>query len=366
MEIGIVGLPNVGKSALFKALTGINVDVEKYQFTTTKPAHGTAAVPDGRLHLIGEYIETRKYVPATIDLVDLPAIVSGASSGEGLGNKFLEHLRQVDAIAHVVRCFDNDQVMHINDALDPVSDAEAVETELLLADLQVLESARDKAVRRTRTGDAQAKHRVEVCEKGIAALENEKALRAVDWHEDEAAEFRALGMISMRPVLYVANVSEDDITGESERVGQLRRWVSEKEGAERGQVVPISAELEAEFAELEESERSEMLEGMGLKEPAIAVLARALYELLGLQSFYTAGIKEIRAWTIRRNQTAPIAAGVIHSDIQRGFIRCETYSVDDLVEYKSEKAIRESGKMRSEGKQYIMQDGDVCHFLFNA
>lgn len=366
MEIGIVGLPNVGKSALFKALTGINVEVGNYQFTTTKPLHGTAAVPDARLHLIGEYIETKKYVPATIDLVDLPAIVPGASSGEGLGNMFLEHLRQVDAIAHVVRCFDDEKVMHLNDALDPASDAEAIETELLLADLQVLESAKDKAVRRTRTGDVQAKHRVEVCEKGIAALENEKPLRAMDWHEDEATEFRALGMISMRPVLYVANVSEDDIAGESERVGELRHWVNEREGAEHGRVVPISAELEAEFTELEESERREMLVGMGLKEPALAVLARALYEFLGLQSFYTAGIKEIRAWTIRRNQTAPVAAGVIHSDIQRGFIRCETYSVDDLVEYKSEKAIREAGKIRSEGKHYIMHDGDVCHFLFNA
>ena len=366
MEIGIVGLPNVGKSALFKALTGMDVEVENYQFTTTKPARGTAAVPDSRLHLIGKYIETRKYVSATIDLVDLPAIVAGASSGEGLGNKFLEHLRQVDAIAHVVRCFDDDQVMHVNDNLDAVSDAEAVETELLLADLQVLESAKEKATRRACTGDTNAKHRVAVCEKGIATLEDEKPLRVVDWHEEETLEFRALGMITMRPVLYVANVSENDITGTSEQVEKLRAWVTKKEGADRGRVVSICAELEAEIAELDESERSEMLSGMGLEEPALAVLARALYQLLGLQSFYTAGLKETRAWTIHCGQTAPIAAGVIHSDIQRGFIRCETYSVDDLVEYESEKAIREAGKMRSEGKHYVMQDGDVCNFLFNA
>ncbi len=366
MEIGIVGLPNVGKSALFKALTGMPVEVGNYQFTTTKPVKASAAVPDPRLQKIGEFIDTKKYVPATIDLVDIPAIVAGASSGEGLGNAFLEHIRQVDALAHLVRCFDDPEITHINDNLDPVADAEAVEMELLLADLQVLESAKDKAARRAKTGDAEAKKRIETCDQGIAVLENEKPLRSQDWSAEDAQEFRALGMITMRPVLYIANVSEDDPTGQSEKVTQLQNWINEKEGAEAGILVVTSASLESELAELDADERNEMLEGLGLTEPAVATVARALYQLIGLQSFYTAGLPEIRAWTIRKGQSAPEAAGVIHSDLQRGFIRCETYSVDNLIEYQTEKAIREAGKMRSEGKNYIMQDGDVCHILFNA
>lgn len=365
MEIGIVGLPNVGKSAVFKAMTGMHVEVANYPFTTVKAVHGTAPVPDPRLAIIGRYIKTRKFVPATIDLVDIPAIVAGSAQGEGMGNSFLESVRQVDALAHVVRCFDDPDVSHAFDSLDPVRDVQAVETELLLADLQVLEGAMDKAHRRARTGDAAAKKRVEIATKAVAVLEDERPLRAVEWSREELADLRSLGMITLRPVLYVANVGEDDLQGESAQVAALRKWVEESQGGQTRMVL-ICAKLESEIAELAPAERQEMLEGLGLAEPALAVLARALYDLLGLQSFYTAGEPEIRAWTIRKGETAPEAAGTIHSDIQRGFIRSETYSVADLVKYETEQAIRAGGKMRSEGKSYVMQDGDVCHFLFNV
>lgn len=365
MEIGIVGLPNVGKSALFKAMTGMHVEVANYPFTTTKAVHGTAPVPDPRLALIGRYIKTRKFVPATIDLVDIPAIVAGSAQGEGMGNAFLENVRQVDALAHVVRCFNDPDISHVFDDLNPVRDLQAVETELLLADLQVLEGAIDKAERRARTGDAAGRKRVEIASRAVAVLEDEKPLRAKEWSKEELLELRSLGMITLRPVLYIANVGEDDLKGQSAAVTALRGWV---ESSEEGQtrLVTICAKLEAEIAELAPAERQEMLEGLGLAEPALAVLARALYDLLGLQSFYTAGEPEIRAWTIRKGETAPEAAGKIHSDIQRGFIRAETYSVDDLLRHESEHAIRAAGRMRSEGKSYILQDGDVCHFLFNV
>ncbi len=365
MEIGIVGLPNVGKSALFKAMTGMHVEVANYPFTTTKAVHGTAPVPDPRLALIGRYIKTRKFVPATIDLVDIPAIVAGSAQGEGMGNAFLENVRQVDALAHVVRCFNDPDISHVFDDLNPVRDLQAVETELLLADLQVLEGAIDKAERRARTGDAAGRKRVEIASRAVALLEDEKPLRAKEWSKEELLELRSLGMITLRPVLYIANVGEDDLKGQSAAVTALRGWV---ESSEEGQtrLVTICAKLEAEIAELAPAERQEMLEGLGLAEPALAVLARALYDLLGLQSFYTAGEPEIRAWTIRKGETAPEAAGKIHSDIQRGFIRAETYSVDDLLRHESEHAIRAAGRMRSEGKSYILQDGDVCHFLFNV
>ncbi len=365
MEIGIVGLPNVGKSALFKSMTGMHVEVANYPFTTTKAVHGTAPVPDPRLGLIGRYIKTRKFVPATIDLVDIPAIVAGSAQGEGMGNSFLENVRQVDALAHVVRCFDDPDVSHVFDTLDPVRDVQAVETELLLADLQVLEGAMDKAQRRARTGDAAGKKRAEIAARAVQVLEDERPLRAAEWSAEELTELRSLGMITLRPVLYVANVGEDDLKGESEAVAALRQWVESRPGGQT-RMVPICAKLEAEIAELDAGERQEMLEGLGLTEPALAVLARALYDLLGLQSFYTAGEPEIRAWTIRKGETAPEAAGAVHSDIQRGFIRSETYSIDDLVKYESEQAIRAAGKMRSEGKSYVMRDGDVCHFLFNV
>jgi len=327
-------------------------------------------VPDPRLHLISKYIETKKIVAANIDLVDIPAIVTGASTGEGLGNKFLEHVRQVDALAHIVRCFDDDDIIHVEDNIDPIADAEAVEVELILADLQVLESARDKAARRARTGDKDAKKRIEVCDKGIAILEDERTLKTGDWSESEVKELHSLGMITMRPTLYIANIGEDDLANPdaAAHTQNLKIWVQERTGAADNEIplIAICAKLEAELAEIEGEDQKEMLEALDLDEPGLAVVARGLYALLGLQSFYTAGIKEVRAWTIRQGQTAPEAAGVIHSDLQRGFIRCETYHIDDLVEFESEKAVKHAGKIRSEGKHYIMQDGDVCHILFST
>lgn len=366
MQVGIVGLPNVGKSALFKAMTGMNVEVSNYPFTTTKPINGTAPVPDPRLNIIGQFIKTRKFVPATIELVDIPAIVTGSSHGEGMGNAFLEHVRQVDALAHVVRCFDDPDIASQSETINPVRDAQLVETELMLADLQVLESAITKAERRTRTGDKAAILRLEIGKKACAILESEKPLRLENWSDIETRELRSLGMITIRPVLYIANVDESEITeSTSDYIKQLNDWVQTNEN-EIATVVPVCAKLAAEIGELEPDEQKEMLDALGLSEPALAILTRALYQLLGLQSFYTAGDKEIRAWTIKNNTLAPEAAGVIHSDIQRGFIRCETYSVDQLVQFKSEQAIKSAGKLRSEGKNYTMQDGDVCHFLFNV
>ncbi|MBL1216034.1 MAG: redox-regulated ATPase YchF [Planctomycetes bacterium] len=373
MEIGIVGLPNVGKSALFKALTGMTVEVSNYPFTTTHPIRGSAIVPDNRLDIISRFVPTKKIVHANVDLVDIPAIVPGSSQGEGMGNAFLEHIRQVDAMAHVVRCFESEDVSHTHDTLDPVRDAQEVETELLLADLEVIESAVSKAERRARIGkDAEALKRIEVGQKAAAVLESERPLRFEDWTAEERKELRALGMITLRPVLYVANISEDDIaqaTADPESVAHvksLRDWVRDREGEHAG-LVPVSASLEAELAEISNpAEHDEMLEAMGLTEPALAVLARSLYALIGVSSFYTAGPKEVRAWTIPNGSLAPDAAGVIHSDIQRGFIRCETYSVTDLEQYGSEQAIKTAGHMRVEGKNYVIQDGDVCHFLFNV
>lgn len=373
MEIGIVGLPNVGKSALFKALTGMKVEVSNYPFTTTHPTRGSATVPDPRLEVISRFVTTKKLVYATVDLVDIPAIVPGSSRGEGMGNAFLEHIRQVDAMAHTVRCFESTDVAHTHDTLDPVRDAEEVETELLLADLEVLESAIHKAERRSGIGrDPDAKKRIEVGRKAMAVLESERPLRFESWHDDELKELRALGMITLRPVLYVANISENDIasaSGDPEsipHVRNLRNWVRKREG-EHAMVVPVCASLEAELAELDNAaEHDEMLQALGLAEPALAVLARSLYALVGVTSFYTAGPKEVRAWTIYNGSTAPEAAGVIHSDIQRGFIRCETYSVSDLEQYGSEHAIKTAGHLRVEGKHYVIQDGDVCHFLFNV
>lgn len=366
MEIGIVGLPNVGKSALFKSMTGMNVEVANYPFTTTKTIGGTAPVPDPRLALIGQFIKTRKYVPATIRLVDIPAIVVGSAEGEGMGNAFLSEVRKVDALAHVVRCFHDPDVTHAFDDVDPVRDVESVNLELILADLQVLESAMEKAERRGRTGDAAAKTRIEVCKAAMSVLESERPLRLESWNEAQMAELRALGMLTLRPVLYIANVDEDDPGGNSDDVQKLRDWVASHDGDDSA-LVCVCAKIEAELAELDdESERAEMLEALGLTEPALASLSRSLYALLGLQSFYTAGEPEIRAWTIRTGCPAVEAAGVIHSDIQRGFIRSETYSVSDLEELKTEQAIRSAGRMRSEGKHYILRDGDVCHFLFNV
>ncbi len=362
MEAGIVGLPNVGKSTLFNALTAAGIASENYPFCTIEPNVGVVPVPDARLKAIEKHIPTERVVPAALRLVDIAGLVRGASEGEGLGNKFLSHIRSVDAILHIVRCFDDPDIAHVDGSVDPIRDIETIDTELMLADLASVESALDKAQRNAKTGDKDAKVRAALLDQCQSCLSEGKPLRSLTLSETETRLLKSFGFITAKPVLYVANVAEDDLHGESEPVQQVRQRAEE----EGGLVVPVCAKLESELAELDEADREELLESVGLEEPALATLARAAYSLLGLQSFFTAGEKEIRAWTVQRSATAPEAAGVIHTDFQRGFIRAEVYSVDDLEQYKSEKAIREAGKLRVEGKEYVVREGDICHFLFNV
>ncbi len=362
MEAGIVGLPNVGKSTLFNALTAAGIASENYPFCTIEPNVGVVSVPDPRLEVITQYIPPQKLIPAALRLVDIAGIVRGASEGEGLGNKFLSHIRDVDAILHVVRCFDDHDVTHVDGEVDPIRDIETIDTELMLADLATAESGIEKARRSARTGDKAAKIRLAALERCAEKLGGGAPLRGIDLSEEESKELKSFGFLTLKPVLYVANVSEDDLQGEHPFVQSVR----ERADREGGMVVPVCAKLEAELAELDEADRAELLEDVGLAEPALHVLARAAYNLLGLQSYFTAGEKEVRAWTIPVGATAPQAAGVIHTDFERGFIRAEVYTVPELEQYKSEKAIREAGKMRVEGKDYVVQDGDVCHFLFNV
>ena len=359
---GIVGLPNVGKSTIFNALTSAGAESANYPFCTIDPNVGIVQVPDPRMDKLSAIVKPQKIQPTTIEFVDIAGLVKGASSGEGLGNQFLGHIRSVDAIVHVVRCFDDENVVHVSGRVSPADDIEVINTELALADLDTVDKKIQRAEKMARSGDKKAKDEVAFYQRVKGLLEQVKKLRGVAENEDEQLWLRDLHLLTDKPVLYVANVAEDDLNGEHPFVVQVR-GIAAAEGA--GAVV-ICGKLEAEISELDGDEKQAFLQDMGLEEPGLDRLIRSGYELLGLITYFTAGVKEVRAWTIVNGTKAPQAAGVIHSDFEKGFIRAEVIAYQDFISCNGEAGAKEKGLMRLEGKEYVVKDGDVMHFRFNV
>lgn len=361
VKCGIVGLPNVGKSTLFNALTKAGIAAENFPFCTIEPNSGVVSIPDERLDILTKIVKPQKTIPTTVEFTDIAGLVAGASKGEGLGNQFLANIRETDAIAHVVRCFEDSNVTHVADKIDPAADIEIINTELALADLETVEKTLDRVSRVAKSGDKDAQNQVTLLEKVKAHLDSVQAVRTMDLSKEDFINLKPMHLLTLKPVMYIANVAEDGFEN-NPHLDKVTA-IAEAEGA---QVVSICNKLEAEIAELEDDEKLEFLEDLGMTEAGLDRVIRAGYQLLGLQTYFTAGEKEVRAWTVKKGASAPQAAAVIHTDFEKGFIRAEIVAYEDFVAGNGEAGAKEAGKWRLEGKEYIVQDGDIIHFRFNV